>query len=324
MAIEKQPTCQLNRIDFLITNLCNLRCRMCNYRVNNFFTKMIPLNKIKSIIEEASDLGTEILGLSGGEPMIRKDIYEIIHFASSRGLKVRLMTNGVLVGEKEARQLIDSGLNAVSVSLEGPEEINDWIRGEGNYQKALNAIRYFEKYRGQNHDFTAVGITLSQCNYRYLLSFCKFLLEEIGIGAVTINPFEKMMLMAKGREIRQKEFLLDMEQMDDFRTELEKVSEYAIKMGSRMPAPQFLKKIPDYFLGKAIVPEKGCFIPRTTWGIQTDGRVFPCWKTSSVGDLNQMSLKDILGLPSYQEFVQAASTGKCGGCLTSCYEELYF
>jgi MoaA/NifB/PqqE/SkfB family radical SAM enzyme len=314
---------KFSRVNFLITKFCNLRCRMCDYRIWNFHSKMMSINKIKSVIAEIKELGADTLELSGGEPMVRKDIYEIIGFANSQGLKVHLMTNGILIGKKEAEQLIECGLNAVSISLEGPEAINDKIRGCGNYGKALNALKCFEKYNNQNHIYTSVGITLSKYNYQHILSFCKFLLEDIGIGAITINPYESLMLVEKNRTIRESEFTIDLALMSDFLEKLNGIIKYALTMGKRMPSVNYLQKIPDYFSGKRVVPEGGCFMPQKSCALTMEGFVYPCWKSSKVGDIKQTSLREIINSSAYQRSVNYALNGKCSGCLSSCYAEIY-
>lgn len=314
---------QFSRVSFLVTKLCNLRCRICDYRIQNFYSKMMSLDKIKSVIVEIKELGADKLELSGGEPMTRKEIYEIIGFASFHGLKVHLMTNGVLIGKEEAQQLIKNGLKAVSISLEGPEEINDKIRGNGNYQKTLSAIKYFEKHREQSQAFTTVGITLSKYNYHHILPFCKFLLEDVGIRNITINPFESLMLTKKNQVIRQNEFNIETELMSDLSQEIEKIIAYSKTMGDKMPSPNFLSKFPDYFLGKHLVPDDGCHIPQNSCAITVDGSIYPCWKGQSAGNLNKMSLKEILNSPVYQCSINDGLNGKCCGCLTSCYAEIY-
>lgn len=318
-----QKDYKFKKVNMLITKLCNLHCRMCDYRINNFNYKPMSLNKILSVIEEIKDLDAKVLELSGGEPMIRKDIFEIINFASSLGLDVYLMTNGVLIGETEAQKLIESGLKGVSISLEGPEELNDKIRGRGNYQKALKAIKFFETYKNQMDAFTTVGVTLSKYNYKYILPFSKFLLEDIRINSVTLNPYNSLMLTEKNQKIRHNEFVIDDELITDFKKELDKIINYSEIMGYKMPSLNFLQKIPDYFQGKCLVPKGGCHIPLVSCGITADGSIFPCWRTSRKGDLNELSLKQILKSQLYRNFVDDALSGKCVGCLTSCYSEIY-
>src|SRR5690606_12895269 len=157
----------IKRLNLLISKRCNLHCRMCDYRLGSLFTKELTIDQIKDLIHDAVDLGLEQLELSGGEPMLYKDIYKVIEYGKSFGLKIMMMTNGVLIGEDEVEKLVFSGLQGVVISLEGFEEINDKIRGLGNYEKAINAIKGFQKQK-KHMDFIKVGITISQYNYRQL------------------------------------------------------------------------------------------------------------------------------------------------------------
>ena len=76
----------LKRLNLLITKRCNLHCRMCDYRLRSYFVKEIKYEKIEELLCEAKSIGVNQLEISGGEPMMHKDIYKIIKYANF-GLK---------------------------------------------------------------------------------------------------------------------------------------------------------------------------------------------------------------------------------------------
>jgi MoaA/NifB/PqqE/SkfB family radical SAM enzyme len=100
------------------TYRCNLKCGMCN------FWKQEPGSELETgeffkIIDDLAGLGTKAISFSGGEPLLRKDIFGLIKYGKRRGLIVHLATNGTLVDEENARKLRDSEIDAISVSLDG-------------------------------------------------------------------------------------------------------------------------------------------------------------------------------------------------------------
>lgn len=314
----KHSDIKLKRMNLLITKYCNLRCRMCDYRLNSFYVKEMTFEVIKNLLKDAKDLGLELLEISGGEPMVRKEIYEIISYAHTLELDVMMMTNGVLIGPKEAEKLVDVGLTDVVISLEGFEELNDQIRGKGNFQKAILAIRSFLEL-GDRMNTIGVGITVSRVNYKELYDFTRYLVEEIGVPSISYNPFTGEMLHKKNYDIRKNEFEFSSEELNDLKKELTKLITYREDSPSWLPHPDYFKKMPDYFAGKSMKPLQGCIEPQSSCGILSEGQVFPCLKGYSVGNVKETSLKEIIASEKYQKYIKLAAQGKCRGCLTSCY-----
>ncbi|HEX3045265.1 MAG TPA: radical SAM protein [Bacillota bacterium] len=319
-----QKAAQLDRVNFSITKHCNLHCRMCDYKKMHSRTKDFPLDRVKAIIQEATGLGMKVLELTGGEPMARRDVYEIISYAHSLGLMIAMATNGTLINQAVAKKLVEAGLTSVSLSLEGSEQLNDHIRGRGNYQKALNAVRGFLSCRPEFPELEVkVGITLSKYNYQSIISLSKYLIEEVGVTGVSINPFNSVMLAPDKRLAGEKEFNISAELMPDFSRELERLIEYCKSMPDKMPSPIYLSRIPDYFMGKKLIPSGGCKVPQSFCGISVTGWVFSCWHSAPIGNLFQQSLTDILNSEAQRKFCDLALQSKCPGCLSSCYPELY-
>jgi MoaA/NifB/PqqE/SkfB family radical SAM enzyme len=321
MSISAEPISSLNlkRASLLVTKHCNLHCRMCDYPEFYPGEPDMSLGQIRQIIDQIKLLGAKVLELSGGEPMIRADIYEIISYARSLGLHVVMGTNGVLIGSLEAEKLMKSDITLISISLDGPEPVHDHIRGPGNFQKALNAIKNLIQ-RGLK---VGVGITLSKYNYKLIVPFSRYLLDEMGIQSISINPFSSEMLSGENLPLRSHEFRIPPDLITDFTGELNNLCEYSKHTPYRLPAPGFLKRIPDYFCGQKLIPPGGCRIPSTFCGIAMNGSVFACWGNPPIGNLREMSLINIWHSSRYREFRERAFAGQCNGCLTSCFAEIY-
>jgi hypothetical protein len=139
----------------------------------------------------------------------------------------------------------------------------------------------------------------------------------------SINPVEKWLLKGENRETRPVEFAITTDLIPDLTSELERLMEYGKTLPGRLPAPSYLSKIPDFFMGKNFIPANGCTIPPTFLGVDSIGRVYPYWKIRNpVGNLQTMTLAETLQSESYRELCEQSLASKCNGRLTSCYTEI--
>ena len=123
-------------VSWSITEQCNLQCKYCHvWRKSEPLE--LPTHLVLGIINTLSKMGTKMMRLTGGEPLARDDITQIINHAHALGIYTVLSTNGILFSEK-IKEI--NKLDRVSISLEGPESIHDSIRGGGSYKKAVEAI----------------------------------------------------------------------------------------------------------------------------------------------------------------------------------------
>lgn len=122
-----------------ITDKCQLNCKHCLTKLLNLENEL-SYNQIKSVIEECKEHGAFYVKLGGGEPFLHPDIFRIIKEFSDIGMRVSLSTNGLLINERIA-EFLKKYYVKISVSIEGPKEVNNLIRGEGHYDKAIRAIK---------------------------------------------------------------------------------------------------------------------------------------------------------------------------------------
>jgi len=132
---------RVKEIDLYITNKCNLRCPFCSVEVNKEMDCELTLNEIKTFIGSAKEMGLEELHLTGGEPLLRKDVCEIVKYAVDKQLNVRLITNGTLMTLSLFDELYNAGLRSIMFSLDGLLKYNDSIRSRGSFSKTIRAIK---------------------------------------------------------------------------------------------------------------------------------------------------------------------------------------
>jgi len=126
-----------------ITRACNLKCVHCYNdsgagKTGNDVTK----EQAKNIIDDLADFGVPSVLFSGGEPLMRPDLFELISYTCDKGLQTAISTNGTLITDKAAKKIKDSGVSYVGVSLDGTGAVNDRFRGvKGAFDKAVKGIR---------------------------------------------------------------------------------------------------------------------------------------------------------------------------------------
>jgi heme d1 biosynthesis radical SAM protein NirJ len=122
---------------------CNLRCVHCySDSRDQEYPGELTTEESKRFIDHMADFGVPTVLFSGGEPLMRPDLFELAAYAREKGLRCVLSTNGTLIDEKTAQRIKEAGFAYVGVSIDGLEEVHDRIRGEkGAFQRTLQGIR---------------------------------------------------------------------------------------------------------------------------------------------------------------------------------------
>jgi radical SAM protein with 4Fe4S-binding SPASM domain len=168
---ERRPVTAWN-----ITRTCNLKCIHC-YTDSDAkdYAGELTTEQGKKLIEDLADFNIPALLFSGGEPLIRPDVFELVDHAKKQNLRCTLSTNGVLITEEVAKKIKESGFVYVGISLDGIGEINDLFRGkEGAFKKAMRGFRNCVAV-GQR---TGLRLTLTRHNYENLHQIFDFIEAE--------------------------------------------------------------------------------------------------------------------------------------------------
>jgi len=158
------------------TRRCNLHCVHC-YANSNDSTHVGELStqEAKSFIQDLSDFRIPVLLFSGGEPLLRDDIFELAIFARELGIRSVLSTNGTLITEKTAQKIKEAGFGEVGISLDGMGANNDRFRGlKGAYDAALQGIRSCVVL-GQK---VSLRFTITRPNYRDIPAIFELIEQE--------------------------------------------------------------------------------------------------------------------------------------------------
>jgi 12,18-didecarboxysiroheme deacetylase len=122
---------------------CNLRCIHCySQSRNTYYPDELTTEEGKKFLRDIASFGSPVILFSGGEPLMREDIIELVSYATNLGLRAVISTNGTLITKELAKELKKINLSYVGVSLDGMKDINDRFRGiNGAFDMALKGIR---------------------------------------------------------------------------------------------------------------------------------------------------------------------------------------
>jgi MoaA/NifB/PqqE/SkfB family radical SAM enzyme len=183
--VLRKPTPLL--LSFEITQKCNAKCSFCGYwRLKNP-SLGLPLKDIMKMLDNGYDLGCVLLGITGGEPLLRKDLPEVFKHAKNIGFSTLLLTNGYLLPKRihELHPYLDS----MNVSVDFPDSRHDKNRGLNNLlERTIVGIRLARKYGVSTNMNCVVTAEHSLEDIRKLLFMAKDLDSTVSFEPVFLTP----------------------------------------------------------------------------------------------------------------------------------------
>lgn len=147
-----------------VTMGCNMRCEHCGSSCKGPLPGELTTDEAFRLVDMMAKMNMSWVTLSGGEPLLRKDIYEIIQHFSDKGVDANVITNGWLIDKEIAGKLKKSNVSTVAISIDGPKEIHDRIRREGSFDQSKRAFEFLN----EEGVYTASITTISRENIDYL------------------------------------------------------------------------------------------------------------------------------------------------------------
>jgi MoaA/NifB/PqqE/SkfB family radical SAM enzyme len=147
------------------TRRCNLACEHCGASKEKY-TKELTTEQIKSFVKQLAEFKVKFFAVTGGEPLVRKDLFEILSFANGLGIRTGIATNGFLIDEQIAKKIKKSNVSSIQISIDGLEETHNKIRGnKQSFQKAMGAIDLLKEI---NIPILSVASTITPHNLQEL------------------------------------------------------------------------------------------------------------------------------------------------------------
>ena len=137
---SENKTTSLRLVAWEVTRNCNLSCLHCRASATEGpYSGDLDTRTSLALLDQIAEIGTPIVILTGGEPLLRSDIFEIAGYGSNIGLRMVMAPNGTLITKKTAKQMVAAGIKRISISIDGAtKESHDRFRGvEGAFESAI-------------------------------------------------------------------------------------------------------------------------------------------------------------------------------------------
>ena len=313
--VEDRPL--LYMMTWRCTRACNYNCLHCSFASNPAAINEIDTEGGKRIVDELYEMGAKWFGLSGGEPLLRKDVFDIIEHAKSLGMNVSLITNGYYVKGHILDNLVKNEV-MTAISLEGKKETNDFIRGEGAYATALEAMEKLS----ENGIFDCIVMTLNKRNCEEVDHIAQ-LGHKYNATRVVYHNYIPVGRAQKHLELaptpQQYEQVLNriydlMQEYHYGKLSINMYCPFFARIAKQRGMPDFDYWFNNVFLGQ-------CFIGGRYIGLLENGDTRPCGFNEGyrMGNIRDKSMKEVWNDMQTSDFTRKLRDrnnlkGKCGVC----------
>lgn len=336
-------------ISLFLTYRCNLRCKMCGQwgmvgSSRDYPPEMLKahlsLNEIESLLNNVSSFRPNIT-LFGGEPLIYRDWQEVVRMTKGKGMRCNIITNGVLLKDN-AEKIVESGVDEIIFSLDGPRDIHDEVRGTpGTFDRAYEGFKRLKEIKSSNHKKTPIvniSSTVFESNYERLEEVVR-VAEEMGAASVTFHHlifiggptytehnrvFQECFSCISpdwGGFVRNELPRIDPEKL---RGKMQEINSINSKISVSFYPNYTDEEIRRYYTSFDFLPESyknRCLSPWMVAYIFPDGSVRPCQSLNfSAGNIREVSFRAIWNSEKYRNFRRIVKERKSFPVCVKCTE----
>ena len=306
-----------------ITRRCNLKCVHCrsSSELEAIGHPDFSFEEAKRVLDDISSYASPVVVLSGGEPLLRTDVFDIAKYGGEKGLRMCLATNGTLITEDMCAKIKDADIKMVSLSLDGSTaEIHDDFRNSpGAFDATVNAAKLFKK----NGIQFLINSSFTKRNQKDIVNIYKFV-KSLGTTA-----WYMFMIVPTGRGEDIMEELISVEDYEEFlewHYEMEKNEDDILVRPTCAPSyyrvvlekakdqgDKFKRRTLKFSTGGS----KGCLAGQLISLLDVDGNLLPCsYFPLSAGNIRKQSFKEVWETaPLFKDMRDfKAYKGKCGAC----------
>lgn len=279
-----------------LTENCQAKCISCDYWKSRWHDQIDTARAVK-LVNEINAAGIHALRLTGGEPLLRKDLFSILRKADTSGIKrIILQTNGLLL-KKLHHEINDSPITNISVSIDGLKETNDQIRGiRGYFDLALEGIQLLRNKK------VAISVTLNRISARELRELAD-VAHSVG-AAIESNILSRDLYFLQGADIAS------------MWPERSDVPEIATFLRDVLKRPSYeVDYVTRYYNNSETLQEPACVLGFLQVFVISNGDVLTgCYPLKPVGNILRESLATILASEAYTRQAAAMVRRECPGC----------
>lgn len=281
------PLVEPELVSMAVTSRCNSRCLYCEIWQSEPVNGP-TLEEIKKLHASFMKLGAKVVVLSGGEPLLRKDLEDIIS-VFSKGMGVHVITNGVLLTKERAESLVKAGASLLVLSLDTLEgEVYEKLRGVPfkSIERALEALVYVkEKYP---HLVITINSVISRYNMGHLEGLVREI-SEIGGGKINIT-FTSYQRRGDADEAG---LIPPPEMHEALRSEMDRLTALKKEGFPITNTDSYLRALPDFLIYNRMNKGFSCKAGYTSVNIDQNLYLFPCYALPPIANLKEQTLEEV-------------------------------
>lgn len=295
------------KADIFLTYNCDLKCPFCYYRLYQQRNhKDIPIESWLKLIDELKQLGVMRVLLVGGEPLVYPGLSTLIEKIVASNMRFQVITNGVRM-RSHGKAIIENAkrCDSVQISIDGMEETHDSMRGQGNWAKSIDALRWVK----ENGIKANVNSVISSKNLDEVSELVQFLVEDVGISSIRtncVNGYDDAPLLDDVQALNYQDmakFIRLTSSLADRYPQLSRNS-IPLKLLDAIRVPKTVTKEGCY---------KQCLSLRVQIAFRADGEILPCLGCENVtlGNIRDTSVLEVWkNSPILHDFRKQMTTEK--------------
>lgn len=306
---------------FSPTSRCNSRCLSCDWWQSTGDTDL-EFGEIRTLANELAGLGTRLVVFSGGEPLLRTDLFAIAQLFRAHGMELHLLTSGLALARHA--ESVASHFGRVTISLDHfTRDGYARVRGVNGLDAVAEGVA---RLRSLSPPVAiSARATLHRHNFRAMPDLVA-LAERLGLSALSFLAADVLSLSFGRHSVpAPMQLSLTRDEVAEFRDIVERVLQVharAFDRGLMAESPARLRRLPDYYaalLGDGPFPPVSCNAPWASVVVEADGAVRPCFFHPPVGNLREHSLETLvrLHLPRFRAGLDVSSNATCQRCVCS-------
>lgn len=305
--LKKCPTSLLFLL-LWVTNRCNLQCKMCGQwkAEGEDISQELSTRQWCDIIDSAVKMKTAVISITGGEPFLREDIFEIIDYIKKRKIASHICTNGTMFNEDVIKRLKKSPPNSISISLDSDKaEIHNDLRGVDCFDTVVRGINLLKRNIPESN--IGINYLITRRNF-YNMDRMVFFAEKLGVNQIKFAPLHSNLMYKCKRLSGFDSLFFTKQQLSEVQSEIYKLIRALSKTKLYTNSRSFLKGLFNLHTGQ--YEKINCYAGYVSCAVSPLGRVSPCYGIEGIESVRNKLLPQIWQSDGFGQLRKQA--GICG------------
>lgn len=302
-----------------VTSRCNLECKMCDQWKTSpeLFLKELSTKEWFMFIDSVGRTHALAIVITGGEPLLREDMFDIIKYIRSKGIACHVCSNGTLLNKFTVKKLEESRLNSISISLDScSAEIHNKMRGVECFDRVIEGVKFLRRDAPQIK--VGINYVITKLNFRGLCRMVPFA-ESLGVDQIKFDIIHTNLMHKQKLCTNSEGLLFDKSDINYLRQELNNLMKAISKTKLFTNSSTFIRGISK--LGNRGELKQLCHAGYISCAVDPFGYVSPCDGFDGKMNLRDRPFEEIWSSGSFQELRRLATSCK-SGCWDTTHAEL--